>query len=115
MTDYWQVNLYDKVYDSPIGCAATIASAGGQSGSCRAIDKTNGIAITDTRTQIDTIRPVALVRARELEALGITMQDLPEGAITLNGATWTIKSYQRVPSPFGEDDGEIRLILTGEV
>ena len=114
MTDFWQVNLYDKVYNSPIGVSATIASSGGQSGSIRAIDKTDGIAITDARTQIDTIFPVAMVRARELQTLGILVSDLPEGSIVINGATWRIKSYRPVSSPEGETDGEIMLILLSD-
>ena len=114
MTDFWQANLYDKVYNSPIGVSATIASSGGQSGSVRAIDKTEGIAITDARTQIDTVFSVALVRARELETLGILVSDLPEGSLVINGTTWTIKSYRPRTSPEGEVDGEIMLMLTGE-
>ena len=82
--------------------------------SVRAIDKTEGIPITDARTQIDTVRPVALVRARELEALGILVSDLPEGSLILNGATWIIKSYRQRTSPYGEADGEVMLILTAE-
>ncbi len=114
MTDFWQANLYDKVYNSPIGVSATIASSGGQSGSIRAVDKTTGISIPDARTQIDTVRPVALVRARELETLGILVSDLPEGTLTINGATWRIKSYRPASSPEGEADGEIMLILLFE-
>ncbi len=114
MTAFWQANLYDPVYNSPIGVSASIASSGGQSGSIRAIDKTDGIPITDARTQIDTIRPVALVRARELEALGIAVSDLPEGTLAVNGATWIIKSYRQRTSPEGEADGEVMLILTAE-
>ncbi len=114
MTAFWQANLYDPVYNSPIGVPASIASSGGQSGSIRAIDETAGILLPDARTQIDTIRPVAKVRARELEALGITVADLPEGTLTLNGQTWRIKSYQPRPSPEGEGDGEIMLILLFE-
>ncbi len=114
MTDFWQANLYDKVYNSPIGVSATIASSGGQSGSIRAVDKTTGISIPDARTQIDTVRPVALVRARELETLGITVSDLPEGSLVVNGTTWIIKSYRVRTSPYGEADGEVMLILTAE-
>jgi hypothetical protein len=111
---YWNANLYDPIYASAIGVSATIASSGGQSGTIRAVDKTTGISIPDARTQIDTVRPVAKVRARELAALGIAVADLPDGTITLNGATWRIKSYQPDPSPEGEADGQIMLILLFE-
>ena len=93
MTDIdWQGNMYDPIY-STLGVSATIASSGGQSATVTAVDKTAGISIPDARTQIETVRPVALVRARELEQAGILVSDLPEGTITFNGATWRIKSY----------------------
>ncbi len=109
----WQASMYDPIY-SVLGVSATVASAGGQSATVTAVDKTAGILIPDARTQIDTIRPVALVRTRELQTASILVSDLPEGTITLNGATWRIKSYQPRPSPLGELDGEIMLILLYE-
>lgn len=112
MMDY-QANLYDPIY-SVLGVSASVSSAGGQSATVTAVDKTAGILIPDARTQIDTIRPVAMVRTRELEGAGILVADLPEGSITLNGGTWRIKSYQPRPSPLGELDGEIMLILLYE-
>ena len=109
----WQASMYDPIY-SVLGVSATVASAGGQSATVTAVDKTAGILIPDARTQIDTIRPVAYVRTRELESAGILVADLPEGSITLNGGTWRIKSYQPHPSPLGEADGQIILILLYE-
>lgn len=110
----WQASHYDPIYNT-LGVPATIASAGGQSAAVTVIDKTAGLPITDPRTQIDTIRPVADVRARELEAVGIAVSDLPEGQIVVNEQTWRIKSYLPKPSPAGEFDGEIRLILVFEI
>ncbi len=115
MTNFWQVNLLDKIYNSPIGVSATLASAGGQSATVTVVDKTLGVSIPDARTQIETIRPTTKVRARELETAGIAVSDLPEGSITFNGAIWRIKSYRPIPSPEGEADGEIELILLFEV
>ena len=113
MTVDWQGDHYDPIY-SVLGVEATLTSAGGASGTVTAIDKTVGVAIPDARTQIDTIRPVARVRARELEAGGVAVSDLPEGSITLNGQTWRIKSYRMRPAPTGESDGEVDLILLNE-
>jgi hypothetical protein len=109
----WQALHYDPIY-SVLGVDATLSSSGGTSATVVVIDKTAGLPIADARTQIDTIRPVADVRARELEAAGIAVSDLPEGTIDLNGQTWRIKSYLPRPSPGGESDGEIRLILLFE-
>ena len=106
----WQGDHYDPIY-ATLGVPATLTSAGGQSGDLTAIDKTIGIPIPDGRTQIETVRPVARVRARELIDAGVDVSDLPEGEITLNGQTWRIKSYRPMPSPTGEREGEIMLIL----
>ena len=109
----WQVSHYDPIYEVH-GVPATITSANGDSADLTAVDKTAGIVIPDARTLLETIRPVARIRARELEATGIAVADLTEGQITLNGATWRIKSYRPRPSPLGEMDGEIDLILLQE-
>ena len=108
----WQGH-YDALYDI-LGVEATLASSGGSSGNVIAIDKTAGMVVPDARTQIDTVRPVARVRARELTAAGVALSDLPEGTITLNGATWRIKSYRPMQAPTGETEGEIMLILLNE-
>jgi hypothetical protein len=108
----WQTH-YDPIYNT-LGVPAEIASSGGQSATVTAVDRTSGISIPDPRTQIETVRPVARVRARELEQVGIPVADLPEGQITLNGQAWRIKTYQPMPSPAGEADGEIMLILLFE-
>jgi hypothetical protein len=110
----WQSNHYDPIYNT-LGVSATIASAGGQSATVTAMDKTSGVSIPDPRTQIETVRPVARVRARELEQAGVLVSDLPEGSILINGQTWRIKTYQPLPSPGGEADGEIMLILLFEI
>jgi hypothetical protein len=109
----WQANHYDPIY-STLGVEATLASSGGQSATVTAVDRTSGISIPDPRTQIETIRPVARVRARELQQVGIIVSDLPEGTILLNEQTWRIKSYRPMPSPMGETDGEVELILLFE-
>jgi hypothetical protein len=108
----WQTH-YDPIYNT-LGVPAELASAGGQSATITAVDRTSGVSIPDPRTQIETVRPVARVRARELEQSGIPVADLPEGQITFNGQTWRIKTYQPMPSPAGEADGEIMLILLFE-
>ena len=103
----WQTLLYDPIYNA-IGVTAT-----GLSASVTVIDKTSGVAIPD-RTQIETVKPVANVRAMELSAKGIALADLPESVITFNGNDWRIKTTRAIPSPAGEADGEIMLILLSE-
>ena len=109
----WQAAHFDPIY-ADHGVPATLESAAGDSASIVAVDKTAGLPITDARTMVDTIRPVARIRARELEATGIAVTDLTEGHLTLNDQTWRILSYRPRPSPLGEADGEIDLILLNE-
>jgi hypothetical protein len=109
----WQILHYDPIY-SVLGVEAIVSSSGGQSATVTAIDKTNGVSITDARTFIDTIRPVAVVRAAELTQNSIEVSDLPEGAIDINGQSWRIKSFRLKPAPTGSSDGEVELILLSE-
>lgn len=100
--------LYTPVYDT-WGVPAT-----GLGSTVTVLDRTAGISIPDSRTQIETVRPVALVRAAELAAAGISVDDLVDNQITFNGQTWRIKAYRPVPSPEGETAGEVMLMLLSE-
>lgn len=73
------------------------------------IDKTSGI---DTSREVDvqTIEPACVARMSEMA--GVDLDDLRGSAITFNGKTWHIGSHRLRPSPKGEADGEIYLILS---
>lgn len=105
----WQVQLYDPAFTT-LGTEARLASGS----TFTVIDRTAGVNVPDGRTQVDTVRPACDVRAAELAASAITVSDLPEDQITFNGQTWRIKSYIPLPSPAGESDGLVRLILLFE-
>lgn len=107
--------LYSPIYNSFLCSDATFRPPiGGTTKSLRVFDATTGIPIPDTRTQIETVRPVCFVRAAELTQKSIALADLPESLITFNGNTWRIKANRAIPSPSGEADGEIMLILLSE-
>lgn len=103
--------LYNPIYNSFLCSDATFLSTGA---TLRVFDATTGLPIPDARTQIETVRPVCFVRAAELASKNIALADLPESLITFNGNTWRIKANRPVPSPAGEADGEIMLILLSE-
>jgi hypothetical protein len=103
----YQSLLYDPIYNM-LGVPAT-----GLDQTITVIDKTTGVAIPD-KTLIETVRPVANVRAKELAQKNIAVADLPENIITFNGNDWRIKTTRSVPSPNGEADGEYMLILLSE-
>lgn len=114
MTNGFQGLLYNPIYNSFLCSDATLFSDAGTTASVRVFDATTGIPIPDARTQIETVRPVCFVRAAELASKNIELADLPESLITFNGNTWRIKANRAIPSPSGEADGEIMLILLSE-
>lgn len=112
MTIDYQADLYDPIYDT-IGVSAELTTSAGTAATVTVIDKTTGIAIAD-KALIETVSPVAMVRAVELTTADIAREQLKDGTITFNGASWRIKSTRPKPSPKGEADGEMMLILLSE-
>jgi hypothetical protein len=100
--------MYDPIY-SAWGVTASLDL--GTPVSVTVIDKT-----TDAKTgqwlEMQTVRPVAAVRAAELLAAGVTFDNLDGGAIAFNAKTYRIESHRPRPSPAGEAFGEVYLILT---
>lgn len=96
----------------------TLPATDGAEITLTALDKTAGVEIggssVDGRdnsfTTVQTILPAAVVRASEL--LGVDLTDLEDSRLAMNGKTWRVKSYMLKPSPKGEGDGEIYLILS---
>lgn len=114
MTDIWQTSLYDPLYQSPIAVNAEFESASGTTAVMRITDETKGTPISGGPGVVETVRPTCRVRAAELVAKGITASDLPDSTITFNGRTWRVKASRMVPSPMGEDAGEVMLILLND-
>jgi hypothetical protein len=77
----------------------------------RAIDKTSGVDVGE-EIKGQTILPAAVIRAPELLAQGRVLTDLADKpSFNLNGVWYRVISYRMKPSPRGELDGEIYLIL----
>jgi hypothetical protein len=69
------------------------------------IDNTKGVSVEEGGlVGVQTIRPAVDVRRTTLLLHGIKFDDLVDGRLDLDGATWRIKS-------FIENTGELRLIL----
>jgi hypothetical protein len=114
------------LYDSDVatdGVLITGDSAGAEY-ALRVMDKTAGSTVQEAagisgRITIETIRPVARIRQRELtdaepDGRGLAVTDLEGALLTIThedapAVTWKIKSYQIKPTPSGP--GEIELIL----
>ena len=105
-------SLYDT--DTGFGKTATLRLVGfSDAVSVTAIPKIAGASIDPpgTPVEIQTIRPAADVRVSELTDNSIARVDLKGGEIDIAGATWRIENTLPRPSPEGEANGEIRMIL----
>jgi hypothetical protein len=105
MADFNEL-LYVPVYSTDLAVPGTL----------------NGIEITvidDTRpkmtasggVEVRSVGPGVFARIPELTAKGIVRDDYVDAVLTFNGRTWTVRSYELVGSPNGEDLGQVRFLL----
>ncbi len=95
----------------------------------RAIDKTAGVLVDAASErgharslqsiQIQTVRPCVDIRMSELIANGVALDALKDSTIklypgTTNEKTWIVKTHLLKPGPYGENAGEVRLVLIEE-
>lgn len=112
MVDFDAV-LYGPLH-SVFGTEAVITPTGGTVGpaTVTVIDNTRGMALQLKGSDIETVVPVAVVRASALADASLTRSDLRRAALTMNGRTYRIESTMPRPTPGGEADGEVLMILT---
>ncbi|HET7375055.1 MAG TPA: hypothetical protein VFK30_00015 [Anaerolineae bacterium] len=120
MTIDWQTQLYDPIYTSDICVDATIITTGGDELAVRAKNATQTSSYSGPGGIVDfqAFRPSALVRMAQLFNLNpdlVIQDDIQGGQMTMDGKTWSIKSYEYVASPAGNSSGELRLILKDDV
>jgi hypothetical protein len=77
-----------------------------------AIDMATGVSLAGDIV-LETVRPHARMLRGDLDDRGILVEQLDGGSIALNGKVWTIMAHQAKPSPNGEADGEVWLMLEG--
>lgn len=102
---------YSAIYNA-LGVSATITLAdSGETVSVTVIDKTGGITVQERQggVAVDTLRPACAVRVSELGS--VAASELNGSDISVNGADWRIESHIPRPSPTGEGDGELYLVL----
>ncbi|MFO1147804.1 MAG: hypothetical protein U1E62_05440 [Alsobacter sp.] len=108
--------LYGPLH-SVFGVTAVLTKAGGGDPYVLdVIDATSGIEVPG-RTPLDiaTVRPVAIVRAAALAAAGLTRADCKGALIFLNERDYRVETTQPRPTPNGEADGEVLLVLNERV
>lgn len=110
----YQTLLYGPIYDV-LGVPG-ILHMGGLLGDVpvTVIDKTAGLTLQQA-VDVQTVRPAAAVRAAELVARGVNLDKVTDKILTFNGGDWQIVGLHPNPSPNGEADGQIWLILDGGV
>jgi hypothetical protein len=104
----YQSALYDPIY-------ATIGEPGIINGveGFTVLDKTGGLEIKEKgQVEVQTIACAAVVRSRELQELGVALTDLENGTLIMSAYEWRIESYRLRPSPKGQRDGEVLLLLS---
>lgn len=107
----YQALLYDPNYTIwGVSVTLTLLDSGGVFEDLTAIDKTAGVDVGDN-AQVQTIKPVAAMRVVELLTAGLELDQLPDASLEMNGLVWNVVSYRLKPSPKGENDGEVYLIL----
>ena len=77
----------------------------------RTIDKTTGVEVAEGSLDTQTVRPACVVRMKDLMDAGYVPEDLMDAVLSLNGVSWEVKSYFARPTPNGEADGELYLLL----
>jgi hypothetical protein len=107
--------LYDPVY-AELGVPAVMNGA-----DITVIDDTRpktlpiSSAVTASSfAEVRSVGPGAFARIYELTAKGIARAGYVDAALTFNGRTWTVRSYELRGSPMGEDWGEVRFLLKAD-
>jgi len=108
----WTATLYAPVYMA-FGVVADITLSGGSTVyEIVALDKTAGIEVQLQGVDTTSVQPAVVCRMADLIDLGLAAADLRNAEIVINGGAWQVISYYPKPSPLGESDGELYLILT---
>lgn len=106
--DYGQL-LYAPLYAS-LGVDAVIRGVYFDSFPIRVMDMTSGIEIGD-HVGVKSIQPAAVVLTSVVTENGLSREDLEGARLEMADKLWRVKATMPKPSPVGEAQGEIYLIL----
>lgn len=76
------------------------------------LDKSGGVEVASNSVEVPTVKPACIIRMADLIELDLAPEDLIEATLSLNGVSWRVVSYFPKPSPLGERDGELYIILS---
>ena len=75
------------------------------------IDKSQGVLIEDHKAGIATMIPGAVVRVSELTENALARSDCRQAILTMNDKFWRVENTKPLPTPRGESEGELLLLL----
>ncbi|QDW39010.1 hypothetical protein FFI89_018775 [Bradyrhizobium sp. KBS0727] len=104
----YDADLIDPHYEID-GLPAQFLSREGVRADLTVLDKTAGVEIPQGPVMLQTSRPAACVRVRELIENSLDRGKMKDGRLTFNGASWNVESTLPKPVPGGQ--GELYLIL----
>jgi len=105
--------LFGPVYQT-LGVEMTfvLPPPGNEVYAIRGIDKTAGLEVSvEGDIGVQTVRPAAVLRMADLAAVALAPDDLMDAIVDISGTSWKVRSYYPKPSPSGEGDGELYIIL----
>lgn len=106
----WTELLLDPIYTA-LGVTVTFVLADDTIIELVGIDKSGGVEVASSSVDIPTVKPACVVRMADLIELSRAPEDLIDAILTLNGVAWRVVTYFPKPSPRGEADGELYIIL----
>lgn len=112
MTDFDSLRL-GAIY-AALGADTVITLRDGREETFSIIDKTAGVSVPVGDLSANSVKPAAAVRMIELADKSVSLDDVRDGQIDLNGKRWRIKDYLLRPGIGGEAKGEALLELTDE-
>ena len=77
------------------------------------LDKTSGVEVLADDIDVSTVQPACIIRMSDLVNLGYSVSQLNRALVEFNGKSWQISHFHPKPSPNGEADGELYIILEG--
>lgn len=110
MTLNYTAVMYRPTY-LRLGVPVTITLADLTALSFTGLDKTGGVRVTDDHLSLQQITPACNIMAADLFGAGKLPEDLEGASLTMSGNEWRIQNAFVKPSPNGEQDGEVSLIL----
>src|SRR5262245_51012370 len=109
MSHDYSALLFDPAY-AELGVTATLTTAAGDV-TITVFDETRRKIQASAGVEVRSVEPAARARIPELTAKGIARDDYKGATLTFNGRTWTVRNWDVLGSPNGEDLGEVRFLL----